>query len=138
MSPALLVLDDELESRRRMIASLDATTLRDQYRILESGHAFLDACQVDSSALRLVSLDHDLAMDDPLDGLDVTRELLLLPLEQLPSVIVHSSNGERAAIMMGEFELAGWRAERVLPFGKHWIEDDWLATVRERLDTERE
>jgi hypothetical protein len=82
---------------------------------------------------RLISLDHDLyaAGDapDPGDGLDVVKYLVTLNLPR-PPVIVHSSNSDRAQMMMGELELVGWPCERVVPLGERWIEDDWLESVR--------
>jgi hypothetical protein len=48
-------------------------------------------------------------------------------------VIVHTSNGERATWMAGEFDLGGWEHHRVLPVGDDWIENDWQRLVRRLL-----
>ena len=80
---------------------------------------------------RLVSLDHDLMTlpdgSDPGDGLDVARFLAAQSI--IRPVIVHTSNGERGRMMMGELQYAGWVCERVTPFGDDWIERGWVGVV---------
>jgi CheY-like chemotaxis protein len=85
---------------------------------------------------RLISLDHDLNPEDehnedPGDGLMVAKFLA----EQRPPcpIIVHTSNGDRAKMMIGEFELTGCNSKRVAPLGADWIESYWSEVVRSFL-----
>jgi hypothetical protein len=85
---------------------------------------------------RLISLDHDLDPEegqtaDPGTGWDVTKVLAALP--PVCPVIIHTSNGERATWMMGEFDLGGWKYDRVPPLGDDWIELHWRRVVRRLL-----
>jgi hypothetical protein len=48
-------------------------------------------------------------------------------------VIIHSSNGERARWMAGEFELAGWPYWRAVPLGASWVGTHWTQAVEEIL-----
>jgi hypothetical protein len=80
----------------------------------------------------LISLDHDLIPDsgepDPGDGYMLAQWLTKQPI--VKPVILHSSNGDRSSWMAGEFDLAGWRYWRVIPYGEDWIENDWHRVVR--------
>jgi hypothetical protein len=85
----------------------------------------------DLASARLICLDHDLDPQapgvDPGDGLDVAKFLVSQPI--IRPVLIHSSNSDRARMMQGEFDLAGWPCSRVLPFGDDWIEVDWAAVA---------
>lgn len=87
------------------------------------------------ASARLVSLDHDLVqapgMPDPGDGLDVAR--FLATQRQPRPTIVHSSNAERAALMVSCLRQAGWPCSRVAPIGDDWIEADWAAVAQRLL-----
>jgi len=85
---------------------------------------------------RLLSLDHDLDpqegdAEDPGTGWEVTKYLAGFP--PACPVIIHTSNGDRASWMCGEFELGGWDYRRVPPLGDDWIERDWHRIVRRLL-----
>lgn len=80
---------------------------------------------------RLISLDHDFEHDDPDDGVVIVR-WLVERLAPIPT-IVHSSKGDRAQMMLGELELAGWPHARVAGFGADWIERDWRMAVAQML-----
>jgi hypothetical protein len=89
---------------------------------------------------RLISLDHDLeplegGPSDPGTGLDVARHLAAMT----PGcdVIIHSSNTTRSIWMSGEFELGGWRSQRVAPIGEDWIETHWRYVVAKLLKATR-
>jgi hypothetical protein len=91
-------------------------------------------------AARLISLDHDLdpedgSSDDPGTGWDLTK--VLAELAPCCPVIIHTSNGERATWMMGEFHLCGWEYHRIAPIGDDWIENDWRRLVRRLLKRTR-
>ncbi len=94
-------------------------------------HAMIREVEEYLPSARLISLDHDLYVPrgtlDPGDGLDVAKHLTSQSI--IRPVIVHSSNSDRARMMMGEFELAHWPCTRVLPLGDTWIEDDWQPTL---------
>ena len=49
-------------------------------------------------------------------------------------MIIHSSNSDRAAMMQGEFDLAGWPCQRILPFGDDWIESDWAHVAARMIE----
>lgn len=134
MRDAILILDDD-ESRiacivkqlPRIAPELHAVTWNNAHAMIREVGRYLDVA-------RVISLDHDLYVaedeaDDPGDGLDVAKHLATLP--PACPVVVHSSNSDRARMMVGEFELAGWRCERVAPLGSDWIEHDWTIVVSE-------
>lgn len=106
-----------------------------EVRVWADAHAMIREVGPFLASARVISLDHDLVAakgaHDPGDGLDVTR-FLALQKAAVP-VIVHSSNSERAQMMMGEFELAGWSCVRVVPIGEGWIDDDWAVEARRLL-----
>lgn len=87
----------------------------------------------------IISLDHDLDRSgdepDPGTGYDVAR--LLGELIPCCPVVIHTSNGERGTWMEGALQRAGWRYDRVYPFGDDWIEKDWAAVVRSWLGPHR-
>ena len=127
----VLLLEDDLDrirGFRGVIARLDPALEIVQWR-----SARVMACEIGEYLGRasLLSLDHDLLPDadgvDPGDGLELAK--FLVSQRVVRPVIVHSSNGERATRMVGEFELAGWPVSRVLPLGETWIEDDWRMTA---------
>ncbi len=84
----------------------------------------------------LICLDHDLnpvvGEGDPGDGLDLAR--FLAPLRLACPVLIHSSNGDRATRMVGEFQLQDWHVETVLPLGADWIEKYWRERVVRLLE----
>lgn len=128
---SILILDDEKERRKGFTRTCAAkSTWRLQFA--ETAATFLDVYQ---EPWDLISLDHDLALDDPLDGLDVVNRMTEKPPTPKPPVIVHSSNSDRAAMMMGNLELEGWQADRVAPFGDDWLESHWLKVAERRLAT---
>ena len=129
---SILILDDEQGRRdgfervchpRPQWARTYAATAAD----------FLDSFRQPAAHWDLISLDHDLAHDDPMDGLDVVYAMIEANPAHKPPVIVHSSNSDRAATMMGELELANWPADRVPPLGDDWLEQHWIKTAERRL-----
>lgn len=134
-SPILILDDDEIRLERftRIINEISPRSpvrcWRDANKMMGEAAAYL-------SGARLISLDHDLypvgqAGGDPGDGLMVAKFLASRP-PQCP-VIVHSSNGDRATMMIGELEFAGWNVRRVAPLGSDWVENYWAAVVRSLL-----
>ena len=97
---------------------------RDARRMMRECGAYLGAC-------RLICLDHDLEAapgeGDPGDGLEVAR--FLAARRPACPILIHSSNGDGATRMLGEFELAGCRAHTILPLGAEWIERYWRRRV---------
>jgi hypothetical protein len=65
------------------------------------------------------------------DGLEVARHLASLRVSC--PILIHSSNGDGARRMLGEFELAGCQACTVLPLGEGWIEIYWRKKVASLL-----
>lgn len=124
--------NDRVRAFRDVLARLNPSL---RLLVWNSAHVMIRELGEHLAAAKLLSLDHDLYVpagsDDPGDGLDVAK--FLVTQEPIRPIIVHSSNSNCASQMMGEFELAGWPATRVLPLGDSWIEDDWQLTVRECL-----
>ena len=126
----ILILEDDADRVRRFQGALARIAPLIPSRVWRDAHAMIRELDEHLPSAALISLDHDLAAPpnhDPGDGLDVVRFLVSRPMVR--PVIVHSSNGERSRIMLGELELARWPSVRVAPFGDSWIEDDWSATV---------
>lgn len=123
----ILFLEDNEERVRGFRDVLARIAPGIEVRVWADAHAMIREVGPLLAGARMISLDHDLVAPkgapDPGDGLDVAR-FLALQKAAVP-VIVHSSNSERAQMMMGEFELAGWSCVRVAPIGAEWISDDW-------------
>ncbi len=132
----LLLLEDNVdrvrcfsETLRRIDPALPLQVWRNAWVMIEEVHMYLPKA-------RLISLDHDLDPEegntvDPGTGWEVTKTLAALA--PVCPVIIHTSNGERAVWMCGEFELGGWRHYRLPPLGEDWIERDWYRLVRRLL-----
>src|SRR5262245_25111414 len=136
----LLMLEDNSERVERFTAvlraiapELEVRIWRDAWKMIREIGPFLPHAYV-------ICLDHDLDPEeetspDPGTGWDLTKVLAALP-PGCP-VIIHTSNGERATWMMGEFDLGGWEYHRVAPLGDDWIENDWRRLVRRLLRRRR-
>jgi hypothetical protein len=132
----LLMLEDNAERVERFTATLRGITPSLSLRLWRNAWVMIRELQPLLPTVQLISLDHDLdpeegATDDPGTGWDVAK--YLAPLPPVCPIIVHTSNGERAEWMMGEFELGGWKCHRVPPLGDDWIERDWRRIVRRLL-----
>ncbi len=97
--------------------------------------AFIRNFDSHSSSTCLISLDHDLEAPiedgDPGDGVQVAE--FLAARNSICPVIVHSSNIERADLMIYLLRNAGWKVERVGPIGDDWIETSWRLEVQNLL-----
>ena len=131
-SDIIVILEDahaRIEAFEAAISSASDLALRvQQYSTAESAIAALRSALPN---VALISLDHDLycqGPEDPGDGVDVAR--WLASQEPCCSVIVHSSNRDRVQVMIGELELGGWNVHRILPYGEHWVDREWLELVR--------
>lgn len=133
---AVLMLEDDPERVERFTAALRRADPSLHLVVWRSARRMLGELADRLPTARLISLDHDLEPDpadpvDPGDGLDVARWLADRP--PVCPVIVHTSNGVRGDVMMGELELGGWARRRVLPLGDDWVEADWYGVVRRLL-----
>lgn len=132
--PTILLLEDDVERIHRFASTAALLAPPHEVRVWADAFTMMEEVREFVVTASLISLDHDLetlpGSRDPGDGLLIARFLASQPIVR--PVIVHSSNAERARMMMGEFELAGWPQERVLPIGVDWIERDWRRAV-ERL-----
>jgi DNA-binding NtrC family response regulator len=62
----------------------------------------------------VVSLDHDLTVDESETGMDAVRHLVAMPRELVPvRIVVHSWNQDAARRMMRELRDAGFAPERI-------------------------
>lgn len=134
VSMVLLLLEDDSERVRRMSAAILRARPGTEIKVWADAHVMVREAGAWLERAAVVSLDHDLDAGaqgaDPGDGLDVARFLVNQPVVR--PVIVHTSNGERGRMMVGEFELARWPCERVLPFGEDWIESEWVEAALKR------
>jgi hypothetical protein len=130
----LLMLEDCPERVERFRAVWDALVPDQPMRVWRAVPEMIRDLPVHLPIATVISLDHDLEpVDgaDPGDGMEVAR--FLASLAPACPVIVHTSNGDRGTLMMGELELAGWKRHRVYPLGDDWIEADWRRVVRRVL-----
>ena len=132
----ILMLEDDAERIERFTAVLARIAPGVELRIWRDAWKMIREAPPLLSAARLISLDHDLdpegeGADDPGTGWDLTK--VLAARRPCCPVIVHTSNGERATWMAGEFELGGWEYHRLPPLGDDWIERDWRRLVRRLL-----
>ena len=132
----LLMLEDNADRVERFTATLRRLDPVLPLRIWRNAWTMLRELKEYLPRAMLISLDHDLDPEDgdptdPGTGWDVTKHLAALP--RVCPVIIHTSNGERATWMCGEFELGGWKYYRVPPIGDDWIERDWYRRVRRLL-----
>jgi hypothetical protein len=131
----LLMLEDNAERVQRFTEVLQAIDPGLPLMVWRDAKAMIREVGSYLSSARVISLDHDLEpLDDgrdPGDGLEVVKFLVAQPV--VCPVIIHTSNGQRATWMEGEFELAGWRYWRVAPLGDDWVEVDWRRRVKRLL-----
>lgn len=132
----ILILEDDLSRLRRLLDVLAAQHSQFAVNHWPDAHAMIrDLPDVLPSAA-LVCLDHDLyppdkTAPDPGDGLDVAK--YLAGLEPCCPVLIHSSNSDRANMMLGELQVAGWSCQRLAPLGDDWIEAYWALVVGQLL-----
>jgi hypothetical protein len=123
----ILFLEDETERLVRFHQVLKAMACELPVRVWRDANAMLLEAGEYLPRATFISLDHDLIQEpgeaDLGDGYMVAKWLTAQPI--IRPVIIHTSNGERASWMAGEFDLAGWKHYRVPPIGDDWIEFDW-------------
>jgi hypothetical protein len=143
LQPVVLLLEDNDERIARFTTALRGLAPKLQVIGWHSAKTMLEDVDGYLPLARLISLDHDLYptsgdIEDPGDGLEVAKYLA----EKKPTcpIIIHSSNGDRARMMAGEFELAGCHAKMVAALGADWIEAHWAKVVASLLtrDTMKE
>ena len=132
----LLILEDDADRAARFRAILGTIVPHSPIILWCDANKMVREISPYLPEASLISLDHDLYPDgqagsDPGDGLIIAKFLASRP-PQCP-VIVHSSNGDRAMMMIGELEFAGWNVRRVAPLGSDWVENYWAAVVRSLL-----
>ena len=129
----ICILEDNEDRIRQFHAASAAIAPDMPIRIWRSAHAMIADLPECLEHAVVISLDHDLNRDpaDPGTGYDLAK--LLAELIPCCPVIIHTSNAERGTWMEGELSRAGWRYDRVYPFGDDWIEKDWAATLRRLL-----
>jgi hypothetical protein len=132
----ILMLEDNAERIERFSRTLQRIAPDEPLRIWRNAWVMIREIEADLPKARLIALDHDLDPEegdptDPGTGWDLTKHLAALT--PVCPVIIHTSNGERATWMMGEFELGGWEHHRLPPLGEDWIENDWRLLARRLL-----
>lgn len=128
----ILILEDESNRLERMLPLLESKCTGYVVHHWSDAHVMIKQMTDFLADTTLICLDHDLytqnASDpDPGDGLDMAR-FLATRKPQCP-VLIHSSNADRALMMQGELDLAGWECRRISPIGDDWIQTQWIATV---------
>jgi hypothetical protein len=131
----ILILEDDDDRVRRLIATAHAIAPGVPVRVWRSAHAMIEDLQGTLEHARLISLDHDLnrSANEPGPGCGYDVAGLMAELIPCCPVIIHTSNGERGTWMEWELSRGGWTYERVYPFGDDWIETRWRAAARARL-----
>ncbi|MGF1577879.1 MAG: cyclic-phosphate processing receiver domain-containing protein [Gemmataceae bacterium] len=136
----ILILEDSLDRVARFRAVLQS--MRPEVSIIIWRQAWKMIAEVEGylPQATIISLDHDLEPNpeddtDPGDGVEVAK--FLAQFSQPCPVIIHTSNGERAQWMAGEFDLEGWKHHRVLPYDDEWIERHWRRAVKRLLRRKR-
>jgi hypothetical protein len=130
----LLMLEDDADRLDRFTTVWKTLAPGQPMRVWRTAMEMVREVGIHLPDASLISLDHDLEPVDgiePGDGMDVAR--YLASLSPCCPVIVHTSNGDRGTLMMGELELAGWNRHRVYPIGDDWIESDWGRIVKRVL-----
>ena len=129
------VLEDDSDRRKRMTVQLGELDPSIRAIMSLTAPAFIRDSDNYCNATCLISLDHDLEAtideSDPGDGLQVAE--FLAARKPICPVIVHSSNVERADLMIYLLRNTGWNVERVAPIGKDWIETSWRVEVQKLL-----
>jgi len=141
--PNLIVILEDSDYRYDVMKEVLAREFPDhRVRIFDNAPEMIGWLRegIDADPPCLMSLDHDLGPDRVVDGekLDpgTGREVVECMASLAPAcpVIVHSSNGLAVPGMLMALEEAGWTATRVIPLpGVDWIDQSWIAEVRERL-----
>jgi hypothetical protein len=128
----IFILEDNDDRVRRFLATAATVAPTVPVRVWRSAHEMIADLVEGLEHASLISLDHDLnpapGETDPGTGYEVAK--LLEELIPCCPVIIHTSNGERGTWMEGALARAGWRYERVYPFGNDWIESRWAAALR--------
>jgi len=137
----VLMLEDSRERLERFTRVLTEIAPEWVLRHWRAAPAMIRECGPYLPCCGLICLDHDLnplsgSTEDPGDGLEVARHLATL--RPACPILIHSSNGEGATRMLGEFQLGGWEAYTILPLGEGWIERYWRGRVVELLSRRME
>lgn len=137
MTLKIFVLEDDADRIERFRLAIRQLDHRYVMAIWSDARAMVRDLSERITDPSLISLDHDLypvsqCASDPDDGLMVAR--FLASQTPLCPVIIHSSNSERARLMLGELQLGNWVCERLLPFGEDWIEKEWAKRVRQLIE----
>src|SRR5262245_2907069 len=111
----LLMLEDDADRVERFTATLRRIDPAIPLRIWRNAWKMIREVEACLPSALLISLDHDLDPEegdaaDPGTGWELTKYLAAFP--PACPVIIHTSNGERACWMCGEFELGGWHYHR--------------------------
>jgi hypothetical protein len=136
MDGVILILEDDEERIARFTLALGVIAPEMQVVYWRSARKMLQEVVPYLPRACLISLDHDLypaagSSEDPGDGLEVAK-FLAQQVVHCP-VIIHSSNGDRARMMEGEFELAGCDVKMIAPLGSDWIESYWARFAKSML-----
>ncbi len=135
MDEFLLMLEDDSDRLARFGPVIARARPGLKFMHWHNAHTMIRECPPYLHSCRLISLDHDLdpepGMGDPGDGLLMAK--FLAPLRPTCPILIHTSNGDGARRMVGEFELEGIAARTILPLGADWIERFWRAKMEESL-----
>ncbi|MCA9251528.1 MAG: response regulator [Phycisphaerae bacterium] len=131
----ILILEDAQSRRERMTAVLGEFDSSIRVFVFPTAAEFMREYEALHQRACIISLDHDLESPnddvDPGDGTMVAQ--FLAEREPACPVIVHSSNVERADLMIYLLQNAGWRVERVGPIGDDWIETSWRIELQKLI-----
>jgi hypothetical protein len=136
----IYLLEDNEERIRQFQEAAASIAPKVPIRIWRNAHLMI-ADLVDAlEHASVISLDHDLNpsstdANDPGTGYEVAK--LLQELIPCCPIIIHTSNADRGTWMEGALLTAGWKYERVYPYGDDWIATRWASAVRRLLAREK-
>lgn len=137
----ILILEDCGERRQKMTERLAEQFPRFEVLYSESATEYISAFkQLEHAQIIAIALDHDLEMIQQDDGSTVDpgdgRQVANFLTEQQPvcPIVIHSTNSPAAVGMETVLTEAGWKVERVFPYGDlEWIETMWFPAMRKAL-----
>ena len=139
MKNLIAILEDD-ENRVSAMRNVITTKLpRFDVLVFDNAPDIIEWITTSVKLAALMSLDHDLGANqqrqnkvfDPGVGRDVVD--LLISMEPICPVIIHTSNSVAGDGMQFALEDAKWQTARVIPIGDGWIEAEWQEKVTQLM-----
>lgn len=132
----VLMLEDDAERLLRFASLIADKHPQVTFLHWRTAPAFIGGYQSLRIKPHLISLDHDLFVEepdepDPGDGRDVAK--FLAEQEPICPILIHSSNSIAADSMQFTLEESGWKVRKIAPLGEDWIESYWYSIAKRWL-----